>query len=104
MMPPTRKWSSRTPTSATRIWTGSSTRWISTALASNFGASGGEVWSQGDFNYDGIVNTSDFMMLASDFGQSVVIPASSLATLVPEPAAMGMVALMLGSVMKRRRH
>ncbi len=39
-------------------------------LASNFGQSGRD-FSQGDFNYDGLVNLADFNILAARFGQQV---------------------------------
>ena len=58
------------------------------ALASNYGKSS-TVWSQGDFNYDGVVNTTDFNMLAANYNQ--VLPPSAqplLGTLVPEPGML----------------
>src|SRR5256885_6018102 len=55
------------------------------ALASNFGVTTGELWNQGDFNYDGMTNTADFTALASNFNQRA-LPSSALGTLVPEPS------------------
>jgi arabinan endo-1,5-alpha-L-arabinosidase len=74
------------------------------ALASNFGAADSGAWSLGDFNYDNVVNTSDFTMLAANFNQSESLPGDALATLVPEPASVGIVAVVLvGSVRRSRR-
>ena len=39
-------------------------------MAANFGKSG-KVWDQGDFDYDGVVNSIDFGLLAGNFGKSV---------------------------------
>jgi hypothetical protein len=44
-------------------------------LATNFGKSSLN-WYQGDFNYDGSVNTSDFVLLASRFDSSVPTSAA----------------------------
>ena len=71
------------------------------ALATNFGAASGKVWYQGDFNYDGFTNTQDFMLLASNFNQ--VLPAPVLASLVPEPTSMWIVAGVGAMVLVRRR-
>ncbi len=48
-------------------------------LATNFGHSG-RGYAQGDFNYDGVVNTADFTLLTSKFGGS--LPH------IPAPAAL----------------
>ena len=77
------------------------------ALAANFGQ-GGRQWFQGDFNYDGLVNLNDFKRLAANFGLSASGPEvtpqdwSNLAAAVPEPAAMGLIAV-AGPVLLRRR-
>ena len=42
-------------------------------LATNFGKSG-RGFATGDFNFDGVVNTSDFTLLASKFNQSLPAP------------------------------
>jgi hypothetical protein len=47
-------------------------------LASNFGHSP-RTFSQGDFNYDGIVNLADFNLLASRFGTSLGAPGAAVA-------------------------
>ncbi|MFW6153724.1 MAG: DUF4350 domain-containing protein [Planctomycetota bacterium] len=61
-------------------------------LKSNFGTVGA-LWSEGDFNADWVVNLDDFVILKANFG----------ATVVPEPAALAVLALgaMLGP--RRRR-
>ena len=41
-----------------------------TALATHFGASGGQTWATGDFNGDRAVNALDFNVLATHFGAS----------------------------------
>jgi hypothetical protein len=66
------------------------------ALASHFGASDGN-WMLGDFNYDGSITSSDFTALSSNF--NAPLPADSLATLVPEPAAIGFLAC--GGLLRR---
>jgi len=69
-----------------------------TALAAQFGQTG--TWDQGDFNYDGNVNLDDFTSLAANFGQSAAdLPRSS----VPEPTAIGLLAVAAGFVTRRRR-
>src|SRR3954452_6266289 len=39
---------------------------------------GGKRWVNGDFNYDGNVNTPDFNLLASNFGQTLPASASTV--------------------------
>jgi hypothetical protein len=69
------------------------------ALAANFGSGATKVWSQGDFNYDGVVNTLDFTALAQNFNQALPSP---LGTLVPEPA--GIALLLLLTCTAKRTH
>ena len=57
-------------------------------------------WTDGDFNFDGVVNALDFNALATNFGST--LPAPSLGTLVPEPALFG-AAIAIASLMRRRR-
>jgi hypothetical protein len=57
------------------------------------------VWSNGDFNYDGTVDTIDFNLLASNFGQMLTAPA--LEQIVPEPSAMTLLAI--AALLPRRR-
>jgi hypothetical protein len=80
-------------------------------LAGNFGKTG-QTWNTGDFNFDSAVNGTDFALLAGNFGRTIPSPAAaSLAptghdwaaveafgasigvTPVPEPAALGLLAL-----------
>lgn len=74
-------------------------------LAGSFGQSG--VWSDGDFNYDGFVNMADFNLLAGNFGMTAGPDGptpqdwASLASVVPEPAAAGL--LFAASVLLVRR-
>jgi T5SS/PEP-CTERM-associated repeat protein len=78
-------------------------------LAAHFNTIGGATWQIGDVNYDGSVTISDFIDLASNFNQSVSGGAGPIsdadaamladfgaehgATAVPEPAAVGAIAL-----------
>ncbi|HEX4053705.1 MAG TPA: PEP-CTERM sorting domain-containing protein, partial [Tepidisphaeraceae bacterium] len=89
-------------------------------MAANFGKSG-KVWDQGDFNYDGTVNSIDFGLLAGNFGKSVgggavaissadwaaldaFAAANGLMADVPEPASAALFAVAgLGLMAKRRR-
>jgi hypothetical protein len=80
-------------------------------LAGNFGKTG-QTWNTGDFNFDSAVNGSDFALLAGNFGRTIPSPAAASlaatgqdwaaveafgatigATPVPEPAALGLLAL-----------
>jgi len=60
-----------------------------TALAAAFGNNG--VWSQGDFDYNGVVNLDDFTSLAANFGVSADLPRS----VVPEPTTLGAIGIVL---------
>ena len=51
----------------------------------------GQLWFTGDFNGDGVVNSLDFNLLAADFGSVASDPA--LGTAVPEPAIIGLLAM-----------
>src|SRR5205085_240466 len=57
------------------------------ALASNYGATSDAVWTAGDFNFDGMVDTNDFTEISRNFNASLTVPSPSaaLGTLVPEP-------------------
>jgi hypothetical protein len=48
-------------------------------------AAGLKGWANGDFNYDGLVNSLDFDSLSMNFNKSLPAP---LITLVPEPRAI----------------
>src|SRR5262249_34262141 len=68
-------------------------------LATNFGSATGKQWSQADFNFDGQTTTADFTALASNFNLTLAAPATiagaTLGTLVPEPASIAMLAVLL---------
>jgi MYXO-CTERM domain-containing protein len=70
-----------------------------TALASHFNQTG-QSWLTGDFNADGKVNALDFGALAANFGQTA--PAPALASLVPEPAGLALLAVLTLSHWRRR--
>jgi hypothetical protein len=55
------------------------------AVAQNFNTLGTEL-DLGDFNLDGRTNALDFNILATNFGESVTLPASAV---VPEPSTIG---------------
>ena len=59
------------------------------------------VWDNGDFNYDGVVNALDFNALAKNFGQSLPSAGSGLGTLVPEPAVLVGIAWL--AIVRRRK-
>lgn len=63
------------------------------------------LWTEGDFNYDGKVNTLDFNELAGNFGFTVPAPlpaAPGLGSIVPEPAS-AMLLTTLAYLLRRRR-
>ena len=75
------------------------------SAAANFGQAG-KTFSQGDFNYDGLVDTIDFNSLASNFGQSLPSEPVGIGTVVPEPlsvALLAIVPLAVSARSKRRR-
>jgi dockerin type I repeat protein len=61
----------------------------------------GREWVDGDFNYDGTVNALDFNALATNFGRAAI--ASPLGAVVPEPVSLGMVATIGTALSLRRR-
>ena len=76
-------------------------------LAANYGNTSA-VWTQGDFNYDGTVNVTDFNILASNFNATPIATqaldtAPVLGTLAPEPASLSVIALGAAAVLGRRR-
>jgi autotransporter-associated beta strand protein len=84
-----------------------------TPFSHNLNQNGG--WDQGDFNYDGTVNAEDFTPFSHNLNQSAVLAASAgvLAssvqfssislTNVPEPGSMGLVTLIAGGLLVRRK-
>lgn len=72
----------------------------------------GTAWSRGDFNYDGIINGSDFALIDNTFNQITATGAVPLALLappaatsgsVPEPTTLGLVGLGVVGLLHRRR-
>jgi hypothetical protein len=61
------------------------------------------MWFNGDFNYDGTVDTIDFNLLASNFGQVLAREAiEPFGAMVPEPS-MGVLGAALGLSLTARR-
>jgi len=60
-------------------------------VAQNYNKTG-ETWSQGDFNYDGVVNFADLLIVAQQYNKTLPAPAPALAlpaatvTQAPVPA------------------
>ena len=77
------------------------------ALAQNFGKHGSSTtWMTGDFNYDSVVNALDFNLVASNFGAPAAFTASAppvLGSVVPEPATLGLLAVIAPLAIRRRR-
>lgn len=67
-------------------------------LTSNFGKTGMD-WAQGDLNYDGVVNGDDWALFA--LGAAEFKAGGSVA--VPEPASVGMLAVLGAGLLRRRR-
>jgi hypothetical protein len=60
----------------------------------------------GDFDYNTVVNSIDFDLLAFDFNQSLLdppSPGSGLGSLIPEPASALLLALPLLMRVRNRR-
>jgi hypothetical protein len=79
-------------------------------LSANLGQNG--AWDQGDFNYDGTVNSEDFTPFSHNLSQTAVLAAQEGAletadginsTNVPEPMSAGMMVMAGLGVMRRRR-
>lgn len=68
-------------------------------LAGNFGQSGMD-WFTGDFDNDGTVDSDDFAILAGSYGKGATA-APTLGAVVPEPAAISLIAF--GATAFRRR-
>ena len=63
----------------------------------------GKNWVNADFSGDGNVDTTDFNFLAGNFGKSSPPSASALGAVVPEPATGTMIGASLGAVALKRR-
>ena len=74
-------------------------------------------WYNGDFNYDGVINGSDYTLIDNAFNTQgaslaavVANPTASIAaqiagssSAVPEPTALGLLGVGVGSLLGRRR-
>lgn len=61
-------------------------------------------WATGDFNYDGMVTIGDFSSLAANFNLSLQPGAIPLAAAMPEPTAVAVSALFAWGLLARRRN
>ena len=52
----------------------------------------GKTWIQADFTGEGNVDTTDFNFLAANFGRSIPGSSAALGAVVPEPTLIGMLA------------
>jgi hypothetical protein len=68
-------------------------------LAQNYGKSPGQTFDTADFNNDGGVGFDDLLILAQNYG----FGTGTVATPVPEPASVSMLALAAGAIGARRR-
>ena len=64
-------------------------------------AQAGQNWLTADFNHDGVVNALDFNAIAANFGSVAISAPLPLGTNVPEPFGAGL--FLLGLVVRRRR-
>ena len=57
-------------------------------------------WQFPHFDYNGIVDTIDFNLLAANFGKTLAAPAAG--ALVPEAASLSLLGLSAASLLRRR--
>jgi hypothetical protein len=88
-----------------------------TAIDAGYLAGNATGWGNGDFNYDGTVNGSDYTLIDNAFNTqgsplAEVSPSASIAaeiapigasSAVPEPTALGLLGVGVGSLLGRRR-
>lgn len=82
-------------------------------LAQNYGTTTGATWAQGDFDLNGTVDFTDLLTLAQNYSSSAPITAAftpvfagdwaQALSLVPEPAALGLLGLGFAVVPRARR-
>lgn len=72
-------------------------------FAANVGLATGSTWTTGDFNADGMTTLADLQILQSNLGMSVPSPSAASTAAVPEPGTLGLAALGLALVVRRRR-
>jgi len=70
-------------------------------FVANYGLLSNARWTQGDFDGNGKVTTSDFNILAGRFGQS--LPAPTLGIVVPEPGSGLVLGVLLLGLVRRNR-
>ena len=58
-------------------------------------------WGEGDFNYDGVVDSSDYYILLTNFGESGFNDNPIPRGVVPEPAVIGI--MVIAAALTRRR-
>jgi hypothetical protein len=76
------------------------------ALATNFGVGGANLWTQADFNFDGTVDMLDFNAIANSFNESLPsAPPAPVAfgALVPEPMSAALLLPATVLLSRRRR-
>jgi autotransporter-associated beta strand protein len=72
----------------------------------NYGMTSGAIWANGDFDYNGKVNTMDFNDLAGNFGAAALpapVPGATLGSVVPEPSTLGLIGIAAMGLISRRR-
>ena len=73
-----------------------------TIVLTNFGRTGGMMWSQGDFTCDGRVDVNDLTIVMANFGQSLAGSPAALSA-VPEPSVLVLLAIGLPAIISGLR-